>query len=251
MIFNFLKPKPAPIVLIGSRSTWDFIVDTCQELNIEVLGFVDRYYYGNTNQFDGLSCIGSELDLAKNLKQYKGAKFFIGNFWDGNSNQETDVKSGYELRLERIRLVKELELPCHTLIDPRALISKNCEFGAGTYVGRQVNIRAGARVGQHCFITDASGFANDVTLGDNCVLSAGVYLMSNVVLGNNVYIGTRATVFNGHSSKQPQLLIGDNCKIHANATVSKNMEPGTTAVFNDRILKRNDLSKGDQDENKQ
>jgi hypothetical protein len=73
------------------------------------------------------------------------------------------------------------------------------------------------------------------------MLSAGVYLMSNVILGNNVYIGTRATVFNGHTSKQSHVTIGDDCKIHATATVSKDMEPGTTAVYNGRILKRTDV----------
>ena len=249
MIFNFLKPRPKPLVLIGGRQTWDFIVDTCEQLNIEVLGFVDQYYAGRIEQVDGLPCLGSDLDLITNPKMFKDAMFFVGNFWDGNSNLESIVKSGYQLRIERIQLINDLQLPCHTLIDPRSLISKNCEFGAGTYVGRQVNIRAGARVGRHCTITDASGFANDVTLGDNCVLSAGAYLMSNVVLGNNVYVGTRATVLNGHSSKQGVVTIGDDCKIHANALVTKNMEPGTTAVFNDRILKRNDLTKGEANGN--
>jgi acetyltransferase-like isoleucine patch superfamily enzyme len=249
MIFNFTKPKPKPLVLIGCRQTWDFIVDTCEQLGIPVLGFVDQYYAGRVDSVDGVPCLGSELDLITNPTKFKDAKFFLGNFWDGNSNIETTIKSGYELRLERMQLVDNLNLPCYTLIDPRSMISKNCEFGIGTYIGRQVNIRAGARVGRHCTITDASGFANDVTLGDNCVLSAGVYLMSNVVLGNNVYVGTRATVLNGHSSKQSQVTIGDDCKIHANALVTKDMEPGTTAVFNDRILKRNDLNKGEANGN--
>lgn len=238
---NFIQP----LVIIGARQTWDFITDTCEQLDIPVLGFVDQYYAGRVAELNGLPCLGSELDLVDNPKKFGDAKFFIGSFWDGNSNIESTVKSGYELRLERIKLVEQLDLPCYTLIDPRSLLSKDIEFGQGTYVGRGVNIRAGARVGQHCWITDDSGFANDVRLGNNCVLSAGVYLMSNVILGNNVYIGTRATVFNGHSSKQSHVTIGDDCKIHATATVSKDMEPGTTAVFNDRILKRNDLNKGE------
>lgn len=230
-----------PLVIIGARQTWDFITDTCEQLNIPVLGFVDQYYAGRVEELNGLACLGSELDLVDNPKKFGDARFFVGSFWDGNSNIETDVLSGYQLRLNRIKFIDDNKLDCYTLIDPRSMLSKNIEVGAGTYIGRQVNIRAGARIGRHCTITDASGFANDVTLGDNCVLSAGVYLMSNVVLGNNVYVGTRATVFNGHSSKQSHVTIGDDCKIHATATVSKDMEPGTTAVYNGRILKRTDV----------
>ena len=234
---NFIQP----LVIIGARQTWDFITDTCEQLNIPVLGFVDQYYAGRVEELNGLACLGSELDLVDNPKKFGDARFFIGSFWDGNSNIETDVLSGYQLRLNRIKFIDDNKLDCYTLIDPRSMLSKNIEVGAGTYIGRQVNIRAGAKIGRHCTITDASGFANDVTLGDNCMLSAGVYLMSNVILGNNVYIGTRATVFNGHSSKQSHVTIGDDCKIHATATVSKDMEPGTTAVYNGRILKRTDV----------
>ena len=230
-----------PLVILGARQTWDFITDTCEQLNIPVLGFVDQYYAGRVEELNGLACLGSELDLVDNPKKFGDARFFIGSFWDGNSNIETDVLSGYQLRLNRIKFIDDNKLDCYTLIDPRSMLSKNIEVGAGTYIGRQVNIRAGAKIGRHCTITDASGFANDVTLGDNCMLSAGVYLMSNVILGNNVYIGTRATVFNGHSSKQSHVTIGDDCKIHATATVSKDMEPGTTAVYNGRILKRTDV----------
>lgn len=233
--------KQKPLVLVGCRQTWDFIVDTCEQLGIPVLGFVDQYYAGRVDEVDGLPCLGSELDLIDNPKKFGDAKFFVGSFWDGNSNLETSVKSGYELRLERIKLIEDLGLECYTLIDPRSMLSKNVEVAPGTYIGRQVNIRSGARIGRHCVITDASGFANDVTLGDNCVLSAGVYLMSNVILGNNVYIGTRATVLNGHSSKQSTVIVGDDCKIYAHALVTSDMLPGTTALFNGRTIKRQDL----------
>lgn len=236
-----IPSKQKPLVLVGCRQTWDFIVDTCEQLNIPVLGFVDQYYSGRVDQVDGLPCLGSELDLIDNPKKFGDAKFFVGSFWDGNSNLETTVKSGYELRLERIKLIEDLGLECYTLIDPRSMLSKNVEVAPGTYIGRQVNIRSGARIGRHCVITDASGFANDVTLGNNCVLSAGVYLMSNVILGNNVYIGTRATVLNGHSSKQSNVTVGDDCKIYAHALVTSDMAAGTTALFNGRTIKRQDL----------
>lgn len=236
-----MKNSLPPLVIIGSRQTWDFITDTCELLGIPVLGFVDQYYSNRIEELNGLACLGSELDLIENPKKFGNAKFFVGNFWDGNSILESDVLSGHQLRLNRIRFIKDNKLDCYTLIDPRSMISKNVSFGTGTYVGRGVNIRAGSRIGEHCTLTDESGLANDVTIGDNCVLSAGAYLMSNVILGNNVYVGTRSTVLNGHSSKQSNVIIGDNCKIYAHTLVSQNMEPGKTAIFNGRMIKRQDL----------
>lgn len=230
-----------PLILLGGRQTWDFITDTCEALGIEVLGFLDQRYAGQVDQLNGLPCLGSELDLVANPTKFGSARFFIGSFWDGNSNIESDTTSGYHLRLAQMNLINQLDLPCHTLVDPRSVLSRDVEFGPGTYIGRCVNIRGGARVGRHCNILDNAGFANDVTVGDNCILSAGAYLMSNVTLGNNVYVGTRATVLNGHSSQQDRVIIGDNCKVYAHALVTKDMEPGTTAVFNNRILKRTDL----------
>lgn len=238
-MFSFVKPKP--LVLLGGRQTWDFITDTCEQLGIEILGFVDRNYFGRVDSLNGIPCIGTEQDLIKNPSMFADAKFFIGSFWDGNSNIETDTPSGYQLRLQQLKLITDLKLECHTLIDPRSLLSKNIEFGQGTYVGRGVNIRSGCSIGSHCNILDNSGFANDVTIGNNCVLSAGAYLMSNVTLGNNVYVGTRATILNGHSSQQDRVYIGDDCKLYAHALVTKNMEPKTVAVYNNRIMKRTDI----------
>jgi UDP-3-O-[3-hydroxymyristoyl] glucosamine N-acyltransferase len=238
-MFSFINSKP--LVLIGGRQTWDFITDTCEALGIEVLGFLDQRYAGRVDELAGLPCLGSEKDLVDNPKMFADAKFFIGSFWDGNSNIESDVTNGYQLRLTHAKLIDDLQLDCHTLIDPRALLSKDVTIGNGTYIGRGVNLRGGARIGKHCNILDNSGFANDVTIGDNCVLSAGAYLMSNVILGNNVYVGTRATILNGHSSKQDKLYINDNCKIYAHALVTKDMEENTTATFNGRYLKRVDI----------
>ena len=243
MVPSMFNSKKSPLILLGGRQTWDFIVDTCDALGIEVLGFVDRFYAGRIDEIDGLPCLGSDMDLYDNPKMYKDAQFFIGSFWDGDSNLNTENLSGYQLRLDRMQLIKDLDLPTHTLIDPRAMLSKKVEVGEGTYIGRGVNIRAGAKIGKHCILTDESGFANDVEIGDNCVLSGGAYLMSNVKLGNNVYVGTRATVLNGHSSKQNSITIGDDCKIYAHALVTDSMPPGTTMVYSGRqkLLSRQDI----------
>lgn len=228
----------SPLVLIGCRYLMDFYKDTCDELGIELLGFVDRYYYGNTDQVDGVPCIGNDLDLLNNPTMFADAKFMIATAWDGNTRFENLEHNGFHLRQDKINLVKQANLPLHTLIDPLAKISKNNEIGPGTYIGRYVNIRTNNKIGQNVVIHDNAIIAHDVVIGDNCLLGIGATIMGGVRLGKHVYVGTNATLVNGKSTKQPFITIGDNCKIHAGALVQKDMAENTTATFNGRNLRQ-------------
>lgn len=231
----------SPLVLVGCRYLMDFYIDTCEELGIELLGFVDRYYYGNTAQIDGVPCIGSDLDLLDNPKKYADAKFMIATAWDGNTRFNNIEHNGYHLRQAKLDLVQQAGLPLHTLIDPLSKISKHNEIGPGTYIGRYVNIRTNNIIGKNVFIHDNAIIAHDVTIGDNCILGIGATIMGGVHVEDNVYVGTNATLVNGKSTKQSHITIGSNCKIHAGALVQKDMPANTTATFNGRYLTRTDI----------
>lgn len=228
--------KP-PLILIGSRSLMDFYTDTCELLGIELLGFLDQYYWGNTESIDGVPCIGTELDLLKNPKKFADAQFMIANTWDGNTRYENLEHNGYHLRHRRIGLVEELQLPCYTLIDPRTIISKDVIIGPGTYIGPMSNIRSKNKIGKHVFVHDNAILAHDIHIGDNCVLGVNATIMGGVRLGNNVYVGTSALIVNGKSTKQPHITVGNDCKIHAGALVQKDMAPGTTATYVGKYLR--------------
>lgn len=230
-----------PLVLIGSRREMSFFVDTAEQLGIEVLGIVDQYYHGNTDQVDGVSVIGSELDLITNPGKYGSAKFMLANTWDGNTQFQNLEHDGYHLRMQRLNLVNQLNLPLHTLIDPRAIIGKTVEVGEGTYIAPMVNIRAKTKLGKHVFIHDNAMLAHDIEIGDGSVLAPDCTILGGVKIGTNVYVGSRACVLNGHSTKQPFVTIGDNSKIHAGALVQKDLAAGSIATFNGRVLKRPDL----------
>lgn len=227
----------SPLVLIGCRRLMDFYTDTCEQLGIELLGFLDQYYWGNTDQINGVRCIGSELDLLTNPKKYADAKFMIATTWDGNTRFQNLDHDGYNLRQQRLQLVEKLQLPCYTLIDPRTIVSKNNEIGPGTYIGPMSNIRSNNKIGKHVFIHDNAIMAHDIHIGDNCIIGVGASIMGGVRVGNNTYIGTGALIVNGKSTKQEYIQIGADCKVHAGALVHKNMENGTTATFVGKYLK--------------
>lgn len=230
-----------PIVLVGCRALMDFWVDTCDVLDRPLLGFVDRYYYGNTEQVDGVQCIGSDLDLLDDPNKFGDVEFMIATGWDGNTKFDNIQFDGYHLRQEKLELVAQANLPLATLIDPRAVIPKSTIIGKGTYVGRFVNMRTNNQIGQHCFIHDNAIIAHDVHIGDNCILGINATIMGGVRIGNNVYVGTSALLVNGKGTKQPYITISDNCKIHAGALVQKDMAEGVTATYVGKYLRRNDL----------
>lgn len=232
--------KP-PLVLIGSRALLDFYTDTCEVLGIELLGFLDQYYWGNTESIGGVPCIGSELDLIDNPKKFADAQFMIATTWDGNTRYENLEHNGHHLRQQRLKLVEDLQLPCYTLIDPRTIVSKNNEIGPGTYIGPMANIRSRNVIGKHVFMHDNVIMAHDIHIGDNCILGVNATIMGGVHLGDNVYVGTGALLVNGKSTKQSYITVGNNCKIHAGALVQKDMDPNTTATFVGKYLRRIDL----------
>jgi acetyltransferase-like isoleucine patch superfamily enzyme len=203
----------------------DFYTDTCEVLGIELLGFLDQYYWGNTESISGVPCIGSELDLIDNPKKYADAKFMIANTWDGNSRFENLEHDGYHLRQQRL-----------------AIVAKNNQIGQGTYIGPLANIRSRNVIGEHVFIHDNAIMAHDVHVGENSILGVASVIMGGVRVGENVYVGSGALLVNGKSTKQPYITVGDDCKIHAGALVQKDMEAGTTATFVGKYLRRTDLS---------
>lgn len=97
-------------------------------------------------------------------------------------------------------------------------------------------------IGDHCRINGAYIHAEDrVTIGDNCVIAAGVSIMDSnghqtfstdrtkgrdepvaIVLGNNVWVGLNAIILKGS-------VIGDNCVVSAGSVV-KGVFPANSLI---------------------
>jgi UDP-3-O-[3-hydroxymyristoyl] glucosamine N-acyltransferase len=238
--------KQKPIIFIGSRYGFDFLTENCDLLGIEIIGFLDRFFpVGHV--IKGVTCIGSELDLYENPKKYADAKFFVGNSWDGNSRAENPLESGYHLRKQRIQLIKDLDLPVHSLIHPDTRISKGSVLGRGAYTGRWVDIRDDVKWGDFCEALDYAAFGHDVVMGENCFVSVKGFLAGHVIAGNNVFIGCNATVVPGRYNEY--LHLGDDVKVHGHAYVVKSMEPGTVAMYSGKMMRRNDINSDEQEGN--
>jgi acetyltransferase-like isoleucine patch superfamily enzyme len=229
----------SPIIFIGSRWGWDFLTENCELLGIEVVGFLDKFYAKGDN-WKGVECIGSEMELYDNPTKYKDCKFFLGNAWDGNSRAEKPEESGYNLRKQRIKLIKDLDLPVHSLIHPETKISRGSTFGRGCYTGRWVDVRDDVHLGDFNEALDYAAFGHDVKTGENCFVSVKGFLAGGVKTGDNCFIGCNATVVPGRFGGD--LTLGNDVKVHGHAYVVKDMPDGTTATFAGYRMRRNDVN---------
>ncbi len=92
--------------------------------------------------------------------------------------------------------------------------------------GARVNVRV--KMGQRVTIHTTHGLiiANEATVGDGCVLNAGVNIVHAAnnrgagapIIGDNVYLGVGAKILGG-------IRIGDHCQIGANAVVMRDVGP--------------------------
>lgn len=238
--------KQKPIIFVGSRHGFDFLTENCELLGIEVLGFLDRFY-PKGHVIKGVECIGSDLELYDNPNKYKDAMFFLGNGWDGNSRIDKPEESGYSLRRMRINLIKELNLPVHSLIHPETKISRGSTFGRGCLTGRWVDVRDGVKFGDFCEALDYAAFGHDVEMGENCFISVKGFLAGGVKAGSNIFIGCNATVVPGRYGED--LILGDDVKVHGHAYVVKSMEPGTVAMYSGKMIRRSDVDQDDIEKN--
>ena len=104
-----------------------------------------------------------------------------------------------------------------------------------------IEIHPGAKIGKRLFIDHGMGvvIGETATIGDDCTIyhnstlgGTGKETMKrHPDIGNNVIIGARAKVLGA-------INIGDNVKVGANATVTKNIPDNVTVIKFNQILKK-------------
>lgn len=118
------------------------------------------------------------------------------------------------------------------------VLAPNCPFNCIRIALYRI---CGFKIGKHTFI-GMKCYLDDMcydllTIGDNCIISYGVYFACHgrnqghlpITICDGVYIGMRASII----SKTPEgngLMIGENAVVGACSLVNKNVPAGATAV---------------------
>jgi acetyltransferase-like isoleucine patch superfamily enzyme len=213
-----------PLALIGYRSALDTILEIIEALDIELVGIYDKYFYGNTNETEGIPFIGSEDNISESDK--KNLNFFLSSGWAGHVNNENLEHHGDNLRQTRIKLIREQGLNTINLINPTAWVHKTSLeiMGTGVAIGRHCQVRARTRIGDFSYIDNLSSLGHDINVGENLVMPPYSFIAGNIDIGNNVMIGAGSTIVSRYRDRK--LNIGNNVKIIAGSTVFKDVPEG-------------------------
>jgi len=226
-----------PLAFIGTRHGNDGLLQAAEDMGLSVAGWFDRYYYGNTESFSGYPILGNELEITEEDK--KKYDFFLASFYSGNPLSHNPEHNGMNLRLERIKLIREKNLPLINLITSSAYIHPSTKIGQGIFVGHNVIIRANCELGDFTYFCHGSGMGHDVQVKENSLMLAHSVVSSNMTIEENCMLGINCTVVNGYYNEK--LVIGSNTKIAAGAAVYKSIEPNKFVSVQGRIMKIQDI----------
>ena len=228
-----------PIALVGYRAGLDSLIDIADAMGVEIAGIFDKYFYGNTEQIDGIPFIGNEDEITDDdIKKYD---FVLSSNYVGHINIKNFEHNGDNLRKRRIKLFKERNLPMANLIHPSSYVSPKTYIGSSVIIARDCYVRAKSHIGDFCFLDSGAAVAHDVRLGENVIMTPYSFIAGFINIGDNVMIGAGSKIVNGYADKI--LTVGNDVKIMAGSTILKDVPDGKFITNTGKILRRLDLKK--------
>jgi len=114
---------------------------------------------------------------------------------------------------------------------------KTSKIGNHTFVWQYTVILSEATIGDYCNINCHCFIENDVVLGDNVTIKAGVYLWDGIVIEDDVFIGPNVTFTNDRNPRSKQYpqafdrtIIRQGASIGAAAVILGGVEIGSHAL---------------------
>lgn len=126
-------------------------------------------------------------------------------------------------RRKLYELARSLDFEFPVISDPSAVVSKNSNIGAGTFIGKDAVINAKASIGVQCIVNTGAIIEHECTVGSFSHISVGAILCGNCVIGSDSFIGAGSTLIQGITTGN-KVIIGAGstvlCNIDDNVTVS-------------------------------
>lgn len=119
----------------------------------------------------------------------------------------------------------------HTVIHPKAILSKYASVGEGTVIMAGAIINPDSSVGKHCIVNTGAVIDHDCNIGDYAHISPNASLAGDVSVGEGSHIGIGASIIQG-------VKIGKWAIIGAGSVILKDIEDYAVAVGNPaRVIK--------------
>lgn len=103
-----------------------------------------------------------------------------------------------------------------SIIHPKSVISKRCNYGIGNLFCAGSVIETGVIIGNFCIFNTNSSVNHECFIGDYTHIAPGCNICGNVSIGKNCLVGVGTNII-------PKIRIGDNVIIGAGSTILKNI----------------------------
>lgn len=202
------------IIIIGCGEHACTVIDNVEQQDkYEIHGLVTNVDKELQNKIHGYDVVCLEKDLEQYLKDNKEIKgyFLAVGVCSGSMKQRYNCYSKID------RLINPVNI-----IHPTALISKYAKIGKGNLLEAYTKVANDVILGNHCIIYSFTAINHNQTVGDNVLIGCNVSLS-----GKN--IGSHTIVADG-SSISFKKSVGDNCILADGTLVIKDIPNNSIVV---------------------
>lgn len=199
--------KMKKLILIGDSGHAKVIEHVAKRSGWNVIAKLDDKYLEVTTSSNG---------------QTKGPLRVISELLD----EDTYVLISIGANRVRKLIFEKLNLPIEKygiVIDPSAIVSKDCIIGNGTCIMPNSIVNPASFVGNHVILNTRCVVEHDNVIKDFVHISPGSVLTGNVTVEEGCHIGAGATLI-------PSINIGSWSIVGAGSTVIRNVENDVTVV---------------------
>ncbi|MDW7776902.1 MAG: acetyltransferase [Methanosarcinales archaeon] len=205
-------------IIYGAGEQGRVVLDILQQVDVEVIGFIDDTIEMHGKVVNGVSVFGISYMFSTVVADDVG---YIISLGDNN----TRAQKYQELGKAGEKLINA--------IHPDATISKNTKIGSGVVIGPKSVINTDAVIGNNVIINTGAIIEHDNIIEDNTHIAPGVCLAGGVRVKNAANVGIGAVVLD-------DLTIGQNATVGAGAVVTRDVpDNAVVAGVPAKIIKYN------------
>lgn len=225
------------LILVGSRRNLSDIVYTARDSGYEVIGILDKHYWGNTDSIDSIPVIGSEDELLDPGHKWTNYDFFPANWWDGSQDLSGQGQDGGALRKARIDLLEKSKVNVVNLIHPTAIFFHKFDtvfLGRGNLILGHAKFTSHITIGNYNVIDWDCNIGTETTIGNNVIVGATT-TTAHVTLLDNTRIGVGSILI---PRKSNHMTVGPDSVVYIGSTCTVDVPPNSVFTMHGRIKKR-------------
>lgn len=173
-----------PIILIGGGGHCISCIDVINSDNkYKIIGILDTSEkFGET--ILGIPIIGNDSDIPNLINECNNFLITVGQ-----------IKSSV-IRRKINDIIKTNNGNLPVIISKRAYVSSNAFIDEGTIIMHNVIVNAKARIGKNCIINTGALIEHDVIINDFCHISTHAVVNGQVQVGINSFLGSNSVIAN-------------------------------------------------------